>query len=48
LGDGNATPFGLPLDSLIEIAEHVAAHAGQFVNTSDAAVLTTLPPLPES
>ena len=47
-GDGNSTPFGRPLDSLIEIADHVANHANQFVNTSDAAVLATLPPLPES
>ena len=46
-GDSPA-PFGLPLDSLVNLADHVAAHAGQFMNTSTAAVATTLPPLPDS
>ncbi len=47
-GVDTAAPFGLPLESLVSIAEHVANHVSQFMNTSDAAVVTTLPPLPES
>ncbi|MGI8978537.1 MAG: DUF309 domain-containing protein [Pirellulaceae bacterium] len=48
LGGSNAAPFGLTLDSLINIAEHVATHGGQYMNTSNAPVAATLPPLPDS
>lgn len=47
-GGSNVAPFGLSLEAIIKSAEYVAANADQFMNTSTAAVATTLPPLPEA
>ena len=46
IGIADAVPFGVPLDLLIECAERIASHPSQYLDTSTAAVVPTLYPLP--
>lgn len=41
----NDAPFGLPLRSLIQIAENIATRGSELMNTDNAPVVITLPPL---
>ena len=45
VGGGDDAPFGLSIEALLKIADQITAHPEPFLNTSDAAVVRTLPAL---
>ncbi|MBC7855789.1 MAG: DUF309 domain-containing protein [Pirellulaceae bacterium] len=46
IGVADAEPYGVPLDLLIECAERIASRPSEYINTTAAAVVPTIYPLP--